>query len=42
MDKSKFINSSVIWISDNQVKIECIDTDYGILNEETWFELKRV
>lgn len=42
MDKSKLINSSVIWNSDDQLKIECNDTDYGIFDQETWFELKRV
>ena len=38
MSRSELVQSSKIWNSDQPVQIDCVDTQFGIFDEETWFE----
>ena len=40
MSRSELVQSSKIWNSDQPVQIDCVDTQFGIFDEETWFEFE--
>ena len=40
MRRSELVQSSKIWNSDQPVQIDCVDTQFGIFDEETWFEFE--
>ena len=40
MSRSELVQSSKIWNSEQPVQIDCVDTQFGIFDEETWFEFE--
>ena len=40
MKTSDLVKSSNFWNSNETIKIDCVDTKYGLLDEETWIEIE--